>query len=65
MYKRQEKLLASNVKALHMGRDYAKAQLSPLGLRVKRADRVGERIFVDGNSAAALGAVYGLSLIHI
>ena len=33
--------------------------LAPLGLRVKRADRVGERIFVDGNSAAALGAVYG------
>ncbi len=58
-YKGKEKLLASNVKALHMGRDYAKAQLAPLGLRVKRADRVGERIFVDGNSAAALGAVYG------
>lgn len=58
-YKGKEKLLASNVKALHMGRDYAKAQLAPLGLRVKRADGVGARIFVDGNSAAALGAVYG------
>ncbi len=29
------------------------------GLRVKRADKVGDRIFLDGNSAAALGAVYG------
>jgi 2-oxoglutarate ferredoxin oxidoreductase subunit alpha len=26
---------------------------------VKRADKVGDRIFVDGNSAAALGCVYG------
>ena len=31
----------------------------PLGMRVRRADRVGDRIFVDGNSAAALGCVYG------
>src|SRR5262249_56151267 len=31
----------------------------PIGLRVKRADAVGERIFIEGNSAAALGAVYG------
>jgi hypothetical protein len=30
-----------------------------LGIRVRRADRVGDRIFVDGNSAAALGCVYG------
>jgi 2-oxoglutarate ferredoxin oxidoreductase subunit alpha len=26
---------------------------------VRRADNVGDRIFIDGNSAAALGAVYG------
>ncbi len=26
---------------------------------MQRADRVGERIFIEGNSAAALGAVYG------
>jgi len=30
-----------------------------VGLQVRRADRVGDRIFVDGNSAAALGCVYG------
>jgi 2-oxoglutarate ferredoxin oxidoreductase subunit alpha len=29
------------------------------GLKVRRADKVGERIFVDGNTAAALGCVYG------
>ena len=31
----------------------------PLGLRVQRADAVGDRIFVEGNAAAALGCVYG------
>ena len=59
-YKGKEKLLASNVQALHLGRDFAKEHLKlPIGLRVKRANQVGEQIFVDGNSAAALGCVYG------
>jgi 2-oxoglutarate ferredoxin oxidoreductase subunit alpha len=31
----------------------------PIGLRMRRADKVGDRIFIEGNSAAALGAVYG------
>jgi 2-oxoglutarate ferredoxin oxidoreductase subunit alpha len=30
-----------------------------MGLKVKHADNVGQRIFIDGNSAAALGCVYG------
>jgi 2-oxoglutarate ferredoxin oxidoreductase subunit alpha len=59
-YKGKEKLLDSNVKALHLGRDYALANLQcPLGIRVRRADKVGNKIFMEGNSAAALGAVYG------
>jgi 2-oxoglutarate ferredoxin oxidoreductase subunit alpha len=59
-YKGKEKLLASNVQALHLGRDFAREHLQvPLGIRVKRADRVGDQIFVDGNAAAALGCVYG------
>jgi len=58
-YKGKEKLLDSNAKALHLGRDYAKEHLAPIGLKVRRANAVGERIFVDGNSAAALGCVYG------
>ncbi|MDQ0586608.1 2-oxoacid:acceptor oxidoreductase subunit alpha [Variovorax paradoxus] len=58
-YKGKEKLLASNVQALHLGCDFARENLEPLGLRVRRADKVGNRIFVDGNSAAALGCVYG------
>src|SRR5450830_1903037 len=59
-YKGKERLLDSNIKALHLGRDYVKQNLrEPVGLRVRRADRVGDQIFVDGNSAAALGCVYG------
>lgn len=60
-YKGKEKLLASNVQALHLGCDFAREHLAgtPVGLQVRRADKVGERIFVDGNSAAALGCVYG------
>jgi 2-oxoglutarate/2-oxoacid ferredoxin oxidoreductase subunit alpha len=59
-FKGKDKLIQPNVHALHMGRDYALKHLScPLGLTVKRADAVGNRIYIEGNSAAALGAVYG------
>lgn len=59
-YKSKPKLLDSNVQALAMGRNWAAMHLNhPIGLRVRRADAVGDRIFVDGNSAAALGCVYG------
>jgi 2-oxoglutarate/2-oxoacid ferredoxin oxidoreductase subunit alpha len=59
-YKGKEALLQSNVKALRLGRDYALQNLScPIGLTIKRANTVGNKIFVDGNSAAALGCVYG------
>ncbi len=58
-YKGKEKLLAGNVRALHLGRDYARDSLPTIGLKIRRADAVGDRIFVDGNSAAALGCVYG------
>ncbi|MDB5466244.1 MAG: ferredoxin oxidoreductase alpha subunit, partial [Phenylobacterium sp.] len=53
------KLIAANVAALHMGHDYVTQNLEPLRLQVRRADKVGDRIYVEGNSAAALGAVYG------
>src|SRR5882672_10128299 len=58
-YKGKEKLLEPNIKALHMGRDYALANLPAIGLKVKRSNRVGNRIFLEGNNAAALGCVYG------
>ena len=59
-YKGKEKLLAPNLNALKLGRDWATENLPhPIGLRVKRADNVGDKIFIDGNAAVALGAVYG------
>ena len=59
-FKAKEKLIEPNINALHLGRDYALANLScPIGLRVRKADKVGDRIFVEGNAAAGLGAVYG------
>ncbi|MBS0317192.1 MAG: 2-oxoacid:acceptor oxidoreductase subunit alpha [Proteobacteria bacterium] len=58
-YRGKERLLESNVRALNAGREFARDHLDPVGLQVRRSDRVGDRIFVDGNSAAALGCVYG------
>ena len=59
-YKGKERLLDSNIQALNLGRDHVKAHLPfPLGIRVRRADKVGDQIFTDGNSAAALGCLYG------
>jgi len=56
----KDKLIAPNIRALHLGREYATANFEcPIGLRVRRASAVGERIFLDGNTAAALGCVYG------
>ncbi|EHR69109.1 2-oxoacid:acceptor oxidoreductase, alpha subunit [Burkholderiales bacterium JOSHI_001] len=59
-YRGKERLLDANMKALNLGRDHALAHLPcPIGLRVQRANAVGDQIFTDGNSAAALGCIYG------
>ena len=59
-YKGKERLLESNIKALHMGRDFVRQNIAhPLGIRVRRCDCVGDAIFVDGNAAIALGCIYG------
>jgi 2-oxoglutarate ferredoxin oxidoreductase subunit alpha len=56
----KEKLIAPNVKALHLGSDYVKDHFSyPLEFYVEARDLVGDSIMIDGNSAAGLGAVYG------
>jgi 2-oxoglutarate ferredoxin oxidoreductase subunit alpha len=59
-FKGKERLLQSNIAALKLGRDYVLQHFNtPLGIRVQRADNVGDQILTDGNSAAALGLVYG------
>jgi 2-oxoglutarate/2-oxoacid ferredoxin oxidoreductase subunit alpha len=52
-------LIDANFKALAMGRAAAAERFEPIGLRMRRSDAVGDRIYVEGNTAAALGAVYG------
>ena len=59
-FKGKDKLIAPNVEAFHLGREHARAEFGgAIGLRIDRADAVGDRIFLEGNNAAGLGAVYG------
>jgi len=63
-YRGKEALLKPNLNALQLGRTYALEHLKcPLGIRVRRlkgeANAVGDKIFIEGNAAAALGCVYG------
>ncbi len=59
-YKGKEKLLQPNLDSLDLGRTWAAENLpNPFALKVERRNNVRERIFVDGNAASALGAMYG------
>src|SRR6201999_1330046 len=59
-YRGKDALIAPNHQALRMGYDHAHDNLSgACGLKIERANEVGERIFVSGNDAAGLGCVYG------
>ena len=60
-YKGKEKLLKPNLTAFHMGLNHSKEKKldEKLGLKAKRAYAVGDKIFIEGNAAAALGCVYG------
>ena len=59
-FRGKEKLIVPNVHALELGYHYARDHYEcPLGVRVERRDAVGDRILLDGNTAAALGAIYG------
>jgi 2-oxoglutarate ferredoxin oxidoreductase subunit alpha len=60
MFSKKEKLIPPNFKALELGADYVKKHYKyPLNIRLERRDSLGDQIFMDGNSAAALGALYG------
>ena len=65
-FKGKDALIAPNLKALEIGRNYVKEYLPyPLPLRVRKTNANADKILIDGNTAAGLGALYGLSLIHI
>ncbi|HTV79610.1 MAG TPA: 2-oxoacid:acceptor oxidoreductase subunit alpha [Steroidobacteraceae bacterium] len=58
-YARKPQLVDSNMKAIELGYDYAKRHFAcPLPLRVEPMTATGGHIMIDGNTAAALGAVY-------
>ena len=59
-FRGKDTLIKPNLHALHLGRGWALAEHDcPIGLRLERADKVGDRIFMNGNDAAALGCVFG------
>lgn len=56
----KDALIAPNIQALHLGLDFVRHEFDcPGKYRLQRSDSVGDRIFIDGNSAAALGCIYG------
>jgi 2-oxoglutarate/2-oxoacid ferredoxin oxidoreductase subunit alpha len=59
-FKGREALVKANLHALNLGRDWALTNLQcPIGLRLRKSEKVGDFIFVNGNDTSALGAVYG------
>ena len=59
-YKGKDDLIQPNIHALELGRRYALEYLDgPIEHQVRRTDANGDKILIDGNTAAALGALYG------
>ncbi len=59
-FKGKERLIEPNMKALRLGYDYVVQHYScPLPFKVERRHLTEGKMMIDGNSAAALGAIYG------
>ncbi|WP_372719419.1 2-oxoacid:acceptor oxidoreductase subunit alpha [Immundisolibacter sp.] len=55
----KEKLIPPNIKAFQLGHAAATERFAcPLPMHAERRDAIGDRILMDGNSAAGLGCVY-------
>ncbi len=58
-FAKKEKLIPGNIKALHLGADYARENFScPLPIRMERRDLIKDRILTDGNNACGLAAMF-------
>ena len=58
-FAKNERLVASNQRALHLGYDYASEHFTcPLAFRVEPMDANTNSILIDGNLATALGCLY-------
>jgi 2-oxoglutarate ferredoxin oxidoreductase subunit alpha len=59
-YKGKDRLVKPNLESFMTGLHYGREHLEDAtDLRIVRSDKVGDRIFVEGNAATALGCVYG------
>jgi len=59
-FRKNPKLAEPNIKALEIGYAYARDHHpDTCKLRVQKSERIGDSILFDGNSAFALGALYG------
>ena len=59
-FAKKPKLAEPNIKALELGFEYAKDHYAgACKLSVKRIDKLGDDIIMDGNTAFGLGAVFG------
>jgi len=58
-FSRKKSLLDANQRAIRLGYDYAKANFTcPLPFHLAKMDKTADSIIIDGNTAAALGAVF-------
>jgi 2-oxoglutarate ferredoxin oxidoreductase subunit alpha len=58
-YSKKQALMDSNQKAIDLGFDYATKHFQcPLPIHLEKADKTKDAILIDGNTAAALGALY-------
>lgn len=58
-FRGKDKLIAPNVDALELGRNYALKYFDcPLDIKVEFSDAVGDQILIEGNAAAGLGCVF-------
>lgn len=59
-FKSKPKLIPDNFKALAIGSDYVREHFEcPLPYRIERRDLTKDKILIDGNTATALGLLYG------
>ncbi len=59
-FARKPKLIVPNYEALEIGYNYTKENCNcPIDFRVRKSDKTGDSIVIDGNAATALGLVYG------
>ena len=59
-FEKNPRLAEPNIHALEIGHAYARGHFpDTCRLKVRQSDRVGDAVIMDGNTAAALGALYG------